>query len=1093
MSNTSRNVRNYFKLDLLIARSYIILRQLFKTRYSLFTGGHIWDDSSTCGQNYSTNVIGKSKKFSLTAVQKVSIANGDSNDWDLTTLTALLLNTDRPKNLNSVQVQQLDNENKLLIELKDIRNKLAHHKSKSIIDSEFNQLWSQIEAILAAFGDNKIELDELKASNVFDSSVQPINEENLAEALRFSSLGAQAHKGKKHLEAITLFTKAVALPGVPNQERAILYSNMSSSRLAVYKQQIDSSCMFDINSPSDQRYQALQDAKQSRNLSPTWWKGHFRVGNVYATLNEHEKAVNSFGRALALAPGNIEIQKALDESQSVIGRQARQEHLDPRSKPATVSETLNELNQKFGIDPEQVRLSHSLLDRIDPSAADVVKGHKYEHGDTDVKQDYEQAATYFAKAAAQGNAEGMYNLARFYDRGLGLKKDHNMALKLLQQAAAQPPQHPKLIGVLNVGVAEAEHSLGLRYTEGVVVHKNLSIAAQWYQRAVDHGSAEAANNLALMYEYGNGVNKNLDKAEQLYELSARRGDPNAMKNLADLLINKNNLEMAKTWYDRACEAGSILAQTDREQFYSRLHQKQLSQDSMPFNLFRMTDQTKTYSDLDDILYKTANETNISDPDELFEYAERGSLTAQNMCLAIVHSEQALSILMQSKSLTEVQENEFIHELAQCYRIDRTMLKIPTIEIHQRIETTIDRVLQRCNTESNTLVSQLDEDVRTCYATLHMDSHKLIIQFLEPCKQKYPRSIYFYDLSACLNFSLKNYAASLYDINTGLELDPTYCELLYQKAMLLAILNEDIDIIIQAYQAFLAVTPKDHPEVPESYYAMAMCYLVRDKSTGSIDTAKKMYEQGKEAEKMQLPCFPPYQSNHKIGVEHIINKERSSTVESIPSNNRKLRLTNPHRIELIKRHRQWAIAMSPTKRNPNHTEITATIKPRVKQETAKSLVGLKSISLKEMNPTKDHIYKGYVLSLTVVEEIYSWTPSIHLVIDDENLDCEQMCIYGFPPSDGEYLVKNVFRIGNKMHVINPYLRIGAHDGKPMIRVDDFSSIIMQDESSSVMNMCRCCGLPNALHVCSLCKSARYCSKECQAMDWKIYQHKLICKN
>jgi hypothetical protein len=94
MSNTSRNVRNYFKLDLLIARSYIILRQLFKTRYSLFTGGHIWDDSSTCGQNYSTNVIGKSKKFSLTAVQKVSIANGDSNDWDLTTLTALLLNTD---------------------------------------------------------------------------------------------------------------------------------------------------------------------------------------------------------------------------------------------------------------------------------------------------------------------------------------------------------------------------------------------------------------------------------------------------------------------------------------------------------------------------------------------------------------------------------------------------------------------------------------------------------------------------------------------------------------------------------------------------------------------------------------------------------------------------------------------------------------------------------------------------------------------------------------------------------------------------------------------------------------------------------------
>ncbi|CAF3625043.1 unnamed protein product, partial [Rotaria sp. Silwood2] len=78
----------------------------------------------------------------------------------------------------------------------------------------------------------------------------------------------------------------------------------------------------------------------------------------------------------------------------------------------------------------------------------------------------------------------------------------------------------------------------------------------------------------------------------------------------------------------------------------------------------------------------------------------------------------------------------------------------------------------------------------------------------------------------------------------------------------------------------------------------------------------------------------------------------------------------------------------------------------------------------------------------------------------------------------------------MNIINPYLRIGASDKIPVIRVDDFSSIMMQSESEYIVNMCRCCGEANAPHVCSKCKQARYCTKECQTMDWELYKHKLI---
>ena len=146
----------------------------------------------------------------------------------------------------------------------------------------------------------------------------------------------------------------------------------------------------------------------------------------------------------------------------------------------------------------------------------------------------------------------------------------------------------------------------------------------------------------------------------------------------------------------------------------------------------------------------------------------------------------------------------------------------------------------------------------------------------------------------------------------------------------------------------------------------------------------------------------------------------------------------------------------------------------------------------MDPNKDHVYNGYVLSVIIIEEAYSWTPSIHLVIEDEHLNCERMFIYGFSESLGEYLTNKVYTIGSKLSIINPYLRLGANDMKSLIRVDDLPSITMESESERVLNMCRCCGEPNALHVCGKCKRARYCTKECQEMDWKLYEHKLLCK-
>ncbi|CAF1433959.1 unnamed protein product, partial [Rotaria sordida] len=675
MSSISSDVRNYFKLQLLLARSYVLLRQLFKKRFSQFNAGQLWDDTPICGNNYLTNVVAKNKQISLTKVQKTSVSNGNSNKWDSTTLTALLIYGERPKTLNTAEIQQLDHEDTLLKQLKDIRNEVAHHATKSIPNAESNRLWADLAAILVAFGDIDTELDKFKDDSVFESSSQPINEEN-----------------------------ATVLPRVSNHDRAIFFSNMSSSRLALYEQQSGSSSRFDIDNQIDERYCALQDAKQARNLWPTWWNGHLRVRKVYAALSDHEKAINSFERALALAPTNNEIRKALDESRQILGRQLRLEHLESKLSPRSIPEQLSKLQRNLGLDPEEVRMTYRLLEEIDPSISDVIKGHQYEHGDINVKQDYEQAAKYFEKAANQGNAEGMYNLARLTDRGLGVKKDHNLAQRLFEQTAAQPPQHPLLEEFPNNGVALAEHALGLRYAEGVVVHKNLLCAAYWYQRAVNHGCGEAANNLAIMYEDGIAVDKNLDKAQQLYEMSARKENSPAMLSLAHLLLDKNELPMAK---------------------------------------------------------------------------------------------------------------------------------------------------------------------------------------------------------------------------------------------------------ICAYRAFLAVVPEDHRKVPESYYAMASCRFMHLKQNDTTDIIKKVYQEGEETEKKQLPCFLPYDSSSKTFLKHVLNEKSLLNAEPAPIVDCKLRLIDPYRIEAISKHREW----ESHRNNLDHSVISGAHEPRVKQQIPKSLIELKSITLREMNSTRDHIYSG----------------------------------------------------------------------------------------------------------------------------------------
>ncbi|KAJ6626134.1 Secretory immunoglobulin A-binding protein EsiB, partial [Pseudolycoriella hygida] len=139
------------------------------------------------------------------------------------------------------------------------------------------------------------------------------------------------------------------------------------------------------------------------------------------------------------------------------------------------------------------------------------EGHKYYHGNG-VPQSYELAAQWFGRAAAEGNAEGYYNLALMLKSGKGVKLDVHESIRLFKLAASQDIS-VEVYGVKmpNIGVVEAEHSLGLSYHEG---------ALEWYHRAIKHGSGTSANNIGTIYESGVGVKRDFKTALNYYKFAS---------------------------------------------------------------------------------------------------------------------------------------------------------------------------------------------------------------------------------------------------------------------------------------------------------------------------------------------------------------------------------------------------------------------------------------------------------------------------------------------------------------------------------------------------------------------------------------------
>ena len=195
--------------------------------------------------------------------------------------------------------------------------------------------------------------------------------------------------------------------------------------------------------------------------------------------------------------------------------------------------------------------------------------------------DEAQAAYWNLQAAKQENVIAMDNMGFHYSRGIGVEQDYVAAMAWYKKVA-------------EAGRSSSMEEIGDLYYFGKGVEQDYSLAKEWYEKAIMAGNETPLMPLGTIYYYmqeydkamelyqkaakdgneyqhiaearigdlymeGAGVEQDLSKTVEWYEKSAGHGYANAMRILGDLYAEGNGVEQdmvkAREWYRKALETG----------------------------------------------------------------------------------------------------------------------------------------------------------------------------------------------------------------------------------------------------------------------------------------------------------------------------------------------------------------------------------------------------------------------------------------------------------------------------------------------------------------------------------------------------------
>ncbi|KRE18083.1 hypothetical protein ASE63_02550 [Bosea sp. Root381] len=165
------------------------------------------------------------------------------------------------------------------------------------------------------------------------------------------------------------------------------------------------------------------------------------------------------------------------------------------------------------------------------------------------------------KAALEGNARAVYELASRSADGQGAPRDPKLALRLFERAAV-------------AGLAPAQFRLGNMFEKGIGTERDLSLARVWYMRAAERGNAKAMHNLAVLHAEGVSGKPDYATASEWFRRAAEFGVRDSQYNLAVLLERglggPPDLAQSYLWFTVGASQGDEDAARKRDEVGQRL-------------------------------------------------------------------------------------------------------------------------------------------------------------------------------------------------------------------------------------------------------------------------------------------------------------------------------------------------------------------------------------------------------------------------------------------------------------------------------------------------------------------------------------------
>lgn len=165
------------------------------------------------------------------------------------------------------------------------------------------------------------------------------------------------------------------------------------------------------------------------------------------------------------------------------------------------------------------------------------------------------------KAAMEGDAKAVYELAARAADGPGTSRDPKLALRLFERAAV-------------AGLAPAQFRVGNIFEKGIGTNRDIALARVWYMRAAERGNAKAMHNLAVLHAEGISGKPDYEAAVEWFRKAADHGVRDSQYNLAVLLGRglgaPVDLTQSYLWFAVAASQGDEDAAKKRDETAQRL-------------------------------------------------------------------------------------------------------------------------------------------------------------------------------------------------------------------------------------------------------------------------------------------------------------------------------------------------------------------------------------------------------------------------------------------------------------------------------------------------------------------------------------------